>query len=59
MTEALREVSNPAALVAIAKAAHENGDRELERSAKRLLLEQHGIGLTFRRVGKPSQEGGK
>ncbi len=43
------ETQNPAALVAVAKAAHTMGDRRLERAAKRLLREQHGIIISFRR----------
>jgi hypothetical protein len=40
---------SPSELVAIAKAAHAIGDRELERAAKRELAEQHGIDIKFRR----------
>jgi hypothetical protein len=49
-TEHLR--TDPATLVAIARAAHLTGDRHLERAARRLLREQHGIEVTFRRPGK-------
>jgi hypothetical protein len=42
-------MSDPAALVAIARAAHLTGDRALERAARRLLRESHGIDLSCRR----------
>ena len=49
---------NPAALVAVAKAAHTSGDRELERAAKALLREEHGIEIAFRRRRPPSKPEG-
>lgn len=52
--EDVRCADSPAALVAIARAAHEVGDRELERAAKRELLDRFGVVLTFaRRKGVP------
>ncbi len=42
-------------LVAIARAAHQTGDRELERAARRLLRERFGIKITFRRPGNPQE----
>ena len=41
--------SDLSTLVAIAKAAHQFGDRELERAARRALKERHGIILRFAR----------
>jgi hypothetical protein len=41
--------SDPSTLVVIAKAAHQTGDRELERAARRELRERHGIRLSFER----------
>ena len=38
-----------AALVVIARAARLAGDKTLERAARRELVEQYGIDLTFRR----------
>jgi hypothetical protein len=49
MNQANHRIGSPADLVAVAKAAHVTGDRDLERAARRLLLEQHGIELIFRR----------
>lgn len=46
---------SPSALVAIAHAAHQVKDRDLERVARRQLAEQHGIVLSFKR----RQTGGK
>lgn len=48
--------SDPTALVAIARAAHQSGDRELERAARRELLERHGIILRFARTTKGAQQ---
>jgi hypothetical protein len=42
--------SDPPALLAIARAAHQIGDRELERAARKLLRERHGIEVSFRRT---------
>lgn len=39
--------NSPTELVAIIRAARMSGDRELERSAKRDLVERFGIKLTF------------
>ena len=41
------QIENPAALVAIAWAAHQTNDRDLERSAKSILLDRFGIKLSF------------
>ena len=43
------DTRSPAELVAIARAANAIGDRDLERAAKRELLDQHGITIHFRR----------
>jgi hypothetical protein len=48
--------SDPTALVAIAKAAHQTGDRELERAARRELQDRHGIILRFVRPAKGAQQ---
>lgn len=42
-------LSEPSTLLAIARAAHLVGDRELERVARRLLRERYDIKVTFRR----------
>ncbi len=39
----------PAALVSVARAAHRTGDRDLERAARRLLLDDYGIRISFTR----------
>jgi hypothetical protein len=39
----------PAALVSVARAAHRTGDRDLERAARRLLLDEYGIRISFSR----------
>ena len=36
-------------LVAIAQAGHRTGDRDIERAARRLLREEHGIEVRFLR----------
>jgi hypothetical protein len=41
--------TDPNTLFAIARAARQSGDRELERNAKRTLLEEYGIAVTFPR----------
>jgi hypothetical protein len=46
---ALRSPSDPPALLAIARAARQVGDRDLERAARRLLRERYGIDISFRR----------
>ena len=46
---AIDKTQTPAALVSVARAAHRTNDRELERAAKRLLLEQYGIRISFQR----------
>jgi hypothetical protein len=39
----------PAALVSVARAAHRTGDRNLERAARLLLLDDYGIRISFTR----------
>jgi hypothetical protein len=49
-------MTDPATLVAIARAARLTGDRDLERAARRLLRDDHGIELTFcRGAGKETR----
>jgi hypothetical protein len=43
-------LTDPATLLAIAHAAHRMGDRYLERAARKLLREGHGIVVSFCRV---------
>lgn len=47
--EEVRGFTTPADLTAILVAAHRAGDVELERSAKRALLEHFSIRVTFAR----------
>jgi hypothetical protein len=42
-------LSDPPALLAIARAAHLIGDRDLERAARRILRERYGVEVSFRR----------
>ena len=49
MIETIDKTQSPAALVSVARAAHRTNDRELERAAKRLLLEGYGIRIIFQR----------
>jgi hypothetical protein len=42
-------------LLAIVVAARKTGDRALERSARELLLSEHGIDVTIRRQPTPKQ----
>jgi hypothetical protein len=44
--------SDAASLVAIARATHRTGDRDLEHAARKLLREHHGIKISFNRAGK-------
>ena len=44
--------SSPPSLVAIAIAARQSRDREMERSALRELRESHGINLSFCRQSR-------
>ena len=54
MSDISRPISNdPAELVAIAIAAHETGDTDLQTATLRNLREQFGIKLTF---GMPRTE---
>jgi hypothetical protein len=47
--------SDPPTLMAVLRAARLTGDRDLERAARRLLRDEHGIEVTF--IRKPrSQE---
>ena len=52
--------NNPAHLVAILVAARRSGDRDLERMARRLLRERHGVTIRFaaegQRCGQHHQE---
>jgi hypothetical protein len=56
MTNAKPKQSDPATLVAIANAAHQAGDRGLERAARRELLARHGIVIRFARAKKHGKE---
>ncbi|MEI8373689.1 MAG: hypothetical protein WCJ35_12750 [Planctomycetota bacterium] len=47
--QAIDKTQTPAALVSVARAAHRINDRELERAAKKLLLEEFGIRIIFQR----------
>jgi hypothetical protein len=47
--------SDPPALLAIARAAHQIGDRDLERAARKLLRDRHGIKVSFRRAAEPER----
>lgn len=47
MTATNEASDSPATLVAIARAAHVVGDRELESVAKRQLSERFGIEISF------------
>jgi hypothetical protein len=49
-------LNSPPALVAIARAAHAVGDRDLERAAKTELVESFGITIRFSRP-KPKSDG--
>jgi hypothetical protein len=49
-------LSDPPALLAIARAAHLIGDRDLERSARRLLRERYGVEVSFRRAIDPERK---
>jgi hypothetical protein len=54
-TEPSPHLSDPPALLAIARAAREVGDRDLERAARRLLRERYGIEISFRRSPVPER----
>ena len=47
----------PAALVSIARAAHRTGDRDLERAARRLLLSDYGIRISFTQTDQAGGNG--
>jgi hypothetical protein len=44
------DLRDPPALLSIAQAARRAGNRDLERAARRLLRERHGISITFSRA---------
>ncbi len=46
------DLTDPPALVAVARAARLTGNRDLERAARRLLKERWGIELSFRRAAR-------
>jgi hypothetical protein len=50
------ELTDPPALLAVARAARLSGDRGLERAARRLLRERYGIEVFFRRTAPQAQE---
>ena len=52
----LPSLSDPPALLAIARAAHLMGDRDLERAARKLLREHYGIEVTFRQASGPERQ---
>jgi hypothetical protein len=56
MAEMIDKTQSPAALVSVARAAHRTGDRELERAAKRLLLEQYSIRIVFQRAQAAAED---
>ena len=47
MSTTAAPMDSPAALVCIARAAHRIGDRELLRTARRLLRQRYGIEIRF------------
>ena len=49
----------PPALLAIVQAARRAGDRGLERAARALLAERHGIEIVFRRERRPRKAAGE
>jgi hypothetical protein len=57
MTDAPVTMTSAGALVAIARAARLTGDRDLERAARQLLRDEHGIEISFRRrpTGAPER----
>lgn len=44
--------TDPYTLIAILIAAHRSGNRKLERSARKLLAEEHGVVIRFPRTTK-------
>ena len=44
-----------AALLAIARAAHQTGDHQLERAARKLLRDRYGIEVSFRHATEPER----
>ncbi len=51
--------NSPAELVAIARAAHVVGDRQLEKAARRDLLARFGIRIRFPANKKTDPKGGE
>jgi hypothetical protein len=51
------DLRSPATLVAIARAAHVVGDRDLEKSAKRELAESFGIEIKFPKAARRESQG--
>jgi hypothetical protein len=49
MTADRQPLTDAPSLLAIAKAAHQTGNCDLERAARQLLKDHHGIEVTFRR----------
>jgi hypothetical protein len=49
MADTSHSTDSPAALVAIARAARQAGDRDLERAARGQLSERFGITISFAR----------
>ena len=54
MTAPDQTLTDAPTLLAIARAAHQSGNRDLERAARRLLRDEHGIDVTFRRPVQPT-----
>jgi hypothetical protein len=52
----IEHLRSPAELVAIARAAHIVGDRDLERAARNELREAFGIEIRFPRPARPKAE---
>ncbi len=51
------EKTTPSALMSIVNAARASGDRDLERAAKKLLREKHGIKIVFRQSSQRVERG--
>jgi hypothetical protein len=52
-----RQICSPATLVAIVRAAHLTGDRDLERAARQRLREEFGMRVVIEHRRKIRQEG--
>jgi hypothetical protein len=48
-------LTDPPALLAVARSAHLSGDRSLERAARRRLRERYGIEINFRRPASEAE----